>query len=124
MNVLLAQQYPYEVNKFPGGVHTAGYYLARGLLERKDVKVRVLAVSGQARKDLVRVDDGLQVAFLCEKRLRLIPNMTRNVRRLTRQIQAMNPDIVNGNLAVYAAAGVRSGLPTVYTIHGVIHREA
>lgn len=124
MRVLLAQQYPYETNKFPGGVHTAGYYLARGLQERKDVKVSVLAVSGQARRDLDRVDDGLEVSFLSEPVFRVIPNMTRNIRRLTRRIKAIGPDIVNGNLAIYAVAGIRSGIPTVYTVHGVIHREA
>lgn len=124
MKVLLAQQYPFETNKFPGGVHTAGYYLARGLQERDDVDVSVLTVSGQAKADLERVDDGLHVSFLSERKLRLIPNMTRNIRRLTRRIRAIGPDVVNGNLAIYAAAGVRSGIPTVYTIHGVIHREA
>ena len=124
MKLVLAQQYPYETDRFPGGVHTAGYYLARGLQARGDVDVRVLTVSGQADSDMDRVDQGLRVRFLSEPKVRLIPNMTRNIRRLTRNLKALSPDLVNGNLVVYAVAGVRSGIPTVFTVHGVIHKEA
>jgi len=124
IRVVLAEQYPFETNKFPGGVHTAGYYLARGMLGRDDADVRVLAVSGQAPRDMDRVDGGLRVRFLCEPRHRIIPNMSRNIRRLSAELKAMKPDIVNGNLVVYAVAGLRAGLPTVFTVHGVIHREA
>lgn len=124
MKLVLAQQYPYETDKFPGGVHTAGYYLARGLQGRGDVDVRVLTVSGQAPHDMDRVDDDLRVRFLSEPRVRMIPNMTRNIRRLTKNIRDFAPDLVNGNLVVYAVAGVRSGVPTVFTVHGVIHKEA
>lgn len=124
MRVVLAQQYPFETDRFPGGVHTAGYYLARGLQARNDVDVRVLTVSGQAPEDMDRTDDGLRVRFLSEPRVRLIPNMTRNIRRLTRHLRDFAPDLVNGNLVVYAVAGVRSGIPTVFTVHGVIHKEA
>ncbi len=124
MKLVLAQQYPYETDRFPGGVHTAGYYLARGLQARGDVDVRVLTVSGQAASDMDRVDQGLRVRFLSEPKVRLIPNMTRNIRRLIRNLKALSPDLVNGNLVVYAVAGIRSGIPTVFTVHGVIHKEA
>lgn len=124
IRIALAQQYPFETDTFPGGVHTAGYYLARGLQARDDVDVRVLTVSGQASGDMDRVDDGLRVRFLSEPRVRIIPNMSRNIIRLTRELREMNPDIVNGNLVIYAVASLRAGLPTVFTVHGVIHKEA
>lgn len=122
--LVLAQQYPFETNTFPGGVHTAGYYLARGMQAREDIDVRVLTVSGQAPCDMDRVDDGLRVRFLSEPKVRIVPNMSRNIRRLTRQLKEMKPDIVNGNLVIYAVAALRAGLPTVFTVHGVIHKEA
>jgi len=124
MRVVLAQQYPFETNKFPGGVHTAGYYLARGLQAMDDVDVRVVTVSGQAQQDMDRVDEGLRVRFLSEPKVRVIPNMTRNIKRVSQQLRELSPEIVNGNLAIYAVAGLRAGLPTVFTVHGVIHREA
>ncbi len=124
IKVVLAQQYPFETDKFPGGVHTAGYYLARGLQARNDVDVRVLTVSGQAPNDIDRVDDGLRVRFLSEPNVRIIPNMTRNIRRVSRQLRNMKPDMVNANLVVYAVAALRAGIPTVFTVHGVIHKEA
>lgn len=124
VKVLLAEQYPYETDKFPGGVHTAGYYLARGLQARDDVDVRILTVSGQTPHDMDRVDDSLRVRFLSEPKVRVIPNLTRNICRLTKNIRELTPDLVNGNLVVYAVAGVRSGVPTVFTVHGVIHKEA
>jgi glycosyltransferase involved in cell wall biosynthesis len=124
MKVVLAEQYPFETDKFPGGVHTAGYYLARGLQARDDVDVRVVAVSGQAPRDMDRVDDGLRVRFLCEPRVRLVPNMGRNIRRVSAQLREMKPDIVNANMVIYAVAGLRAGIPTVYTVHAVVHREA
>jgi len=124
MKIVLAQQYPYETNKFPGGVHTAGFYLARGMLARDDVDVRVLAVSGQAPHDMDRVDNGLRVKFLSEPKTRFIPNMTRNIRRVTRNLREYKPDLVNANMVIYAVAALRAGLPTVFTVHGVIHKEA
>ena len=124
IRVVLAQQYPFETDTFPGGVHTAGYYLARGMQARDDIDVRVLTVSGQAPRDMDRVDGGLRVRFLSEPKVRIIPNMSRNIRRLSGQLRSMNPDIVNGNLVIYAVAGLRAGLPTVFTVHGVIHKEA
>lgn len=124
LRLVLAQQYPFETDKFPGGVHTAGYYLARGLQAREDIDVRVLTVSGQSPCDMNRVDDGLRVRFLSEPKVRIIPNMSRNIRYLTAQLREYRPDLVNGNLVIYAVAGVRSGIPTVFTVHGVIHKEA
>lgn len=124
MKVVLAEQYPFETDKFPGGVHTAGYFLARGLQGRDGIDVRVLSVSADAPHDLDRVDDGLPVRFLSEPRRRLYPNMGRNIRRLTVELRKMKPDIVNGNMVIYAAAGLRAGIPTVYTVHAVVHREA
>lgn len=124
IRLLLAQQYPFETNRFPGGVHTAGYYLARGMQLRDDIDVRVLTVSGQAPGDMDRVDDGLRVRFLSEPKARVIPNMSRNIRRLTAQVREIKPDIVNANLVVYAVASLRTGSPTVFTVHGVIHKEA
>ncbi len=124
IRLLLAQQYPFETNTFPGGVHTAGYYLARGMQLRDDIDVRVLTVSGQAPGDMDRVDAGLRVRFLSEPKVRIIPNMSRNIRRLAAQVREINPDIVNANLVIYAAASLRAGLPTVFTVHGVIHKEA
>ncbi len=122
--MVLAQQYPYETDKFPGGVHTAGYYLARGMQAISDVDVRVLTVSGQAPRDMDRVDDSLRVRFLSEPKVRLIPNMTTNIRKLVKHLRGFNPDLVNGNMVIYAVAGIRAGLPTVFTVHGVIHKEA
>ena len=81
MKLVLAQQYPYETDRFPGGVYTAGYYLARGLQARGDVDVRVLTVSGQAASDMDRVDQGLRVRLLSPPKVRLIPNTTRKIRR-------------------------------------------
>lgn len=124
IRLVLAQQYPFETDTFPGGVHTAGYYLARGMQARDDVDVRVLAVSGQAPQDMDRVDAGLRVRFLSEPKVRVVPNMSRNIKRLTQQLREMRPDIVNGNLVIYAVAALRAGLPTVFTVHGVIHKEA
>ncbi len=124
IRLVLAEQYPFETDKFPGGVHTAGYFLARGLQRREDIDARVLTVSADAPRDIDRVDDGLPVRFLAEPKARLIPNMGRNIRRLTAQLREMKPDIVNGNMVIYAAAGLRAGIPTVYTVHAVVHREA
>ena len=106
IRIALAQQYPFETDTFPGGVHTAGYYLARGLQARDDVDVRVLTVSGQAPGDMDRVDDGLRVRFLSEPRVRIIPNMSRNIICLTQELREMNPDIGGRITARGSADGV------------------
>jgi glycosyltransferase involved in cell wall biosynthesis len=52
-----------------------------------------------------------------------VPNLSTNVGRLREAIDRLEPDLVHGESAVGTMAGVKSGRPTVHTIHGVIHKE-
>ena len=46
-----------------------------------------------------------------------------SVGRVVRQIASVKPDLVHAHAGHFAYAGVRSGRPTIYTIHGVLSRE-
>jgi len=124
MKVLHAQQYPFDPQKIPGGVFSAGYHLSHELAEMPGVEVSVVTLTKEVERDLHRVDGRVPVTFLAEKRRRIVPNMISSVPRVAATIRQAHPDIVCAQLAVYGVAALRTRVPSVYLIHGVIHREA
>jgi glycosyltransferase involved in cell wall biosynthesis len=57
-------------------------------------------------------------------RRRLVPNTLRSIFVVERLLRQVQPDVVNTHAAHYTVAALRAGYPTVFTIHGVVHREA
>jgi glycosyltransferase involved in cell wall biosynthesis len=124
MKVLHAQQYPIDPTRIPGGPFSAGYHLSHELAAMPDVEVSVVTVTRDVKKDLRRVDGNVPITFLARKRRRLVPNMLTDVPRIVQEIEKTGPDIVCAQLAVYGVAALRVNIPSVYLIHGVIHKEA
>lgn len=61
--------------------------------------------------------------YLAMPRRRIVPNLLTSIRRVIRELRAVEPDIVHAHAAHYAFAATRAGYPTIYTIHGVLPRE-
>jgi glycosyltransferase involved in cell wall biosynthesis len=57
-------------------------------------------------------------------RQRLVPNTLTSIGRVEQALRQLQPDVVSTHAAHYTVAALRAGCPTVYTIHGVVHREA
>jgi len=124
VKVLIVSPYPLlDPVRIRGGVEAAAFYLARGLNTLNDVKVSVLCDTKSVSQFTKCFDNGILVNYIPNPRIRVIPNLLLNVYRLRHEIAKMQPDIVHSHSSWGALAGLRAGLPIVYTIHGVVHRE-
>ncbi|MBC7232660.1 MAG: glycosyltransferase family 4 protein [Chloroflexi bacterium] len=124
LKVALVTPYPVDVRRIPGGVRSVAYYLAQGLRCFQDLDIHVLHCHSEVPENRVEVEDNLAVHYMAMPKRRVVPNTMVAVERVARELRRLRPDVVNAHAPHYAVAALRSGYPTIYTIHGVIHREA
>ncbi|MBC7260702.1 MAG: glycosyltransferase family 4 protein, partial [Chloroflexi bacterium] len=124
LKVALVTPYPVDVTRIPGGVRNVAYNLVRGLRSFRDLDIYVLHCHSEVPENRVQVEDNLTVHYMSMPRRKVVPNMILAVERVARELRRLKPVVVNAHAPHYAVAALRSGYPTIYTIHGVIHREA
>lgn len=125
MNVVVVAPYPMlNPVRIRGGVEAAALYLVRGLNTLQGVHVRVLSDTKLVSQTLLCDDNGIPVEYIPTPRIHFLPNSIVSLLRLRRRISAIGPDIVHSHSAWGTLAGIYAGIPTVYTIHGVPHRES
>ncbi len=123
MKVALVGPYPTDTSLIPGGVAAVVFYLAQAMREDPDIELHVLTTTKAFEHEQVVKDGALTVHYLPEPRSRIVPNLLTNVDRLKRAIERLDPDLIHSESPVGTVAGIRSGRPTVHTIHGVVHNE-
>ena len=124
MKLALVTPYPVDQNRIPGGVRNAAYHLVQELRRFEDLDVHVFHCHSEVPDDRVEALGNLTLHHMSMPRKRIIPNTIRAVGRIAKALHSLQPDVINAHEAHYAMAGFRSGRPTVYTIHGIAHREA
>lgn len=124
MKVALATPYPVDVTRIPGGVRTVAYNLVQGLRHFDDMDIHVLHCHSEIPANRVESEGHLTVHYMTMPRRRVVPNTILAVKRVTQALRRLQPDVVNAHAPHYAVAAFQSGYPTVYTVHGVTHREA
>ncbi len=135
MRVAMLTFYPEDPARVSGGVRMVSVNLVEALRRHPDLDLRVIhchsdmVASGPAEPDRIVEIAGapgegrLTIAYLPLPRRSLIPNLTMAVSRLKRYLCALQPDLVHAHVGHFAYVGVQVGLPTIYTIHGVLSRE-
>lgn len=124
MRLALLIDYPVDPNRIPGGVRAVAYHLAQGLARHADLEVHVVHCHSEVPADQVVQHGQVTVHYLSRPRRRIIPNLITGVGRVAGVLRELQPDLVNAHTSQYAYAALRAGFPTIYTIHGVAHREA
>jgi glycosyltransferase involved in cell wall biosynthesis len=108
-----------------GGVDAVVLALARGLAGRPGVELSVVTALPGLSGPEVRVGDGFTLHCVPRTRGGRLTGQRQVVDALAGQIAQLAPDIVHAHSAgIYAGGALRSGLPAVITLHGIIHREA
>jgi glycosyltransferase involved in cell wall biosynthesis len=69
-------------------------------------------------------DQNLHLHYLALPTRRVVPNILRSVFLIQKTLELLRPDVVNSHTPPFTVASLRAGLPTLFTIHGVVHREA
>jgi len=123
MKVVLATPYPVDPSYIPGGIRAAAYNLVQGLKSLPDMEIHVIYCHSDVPRDAVVKQDNVTVHYLAMPKERIIPNLIRGLGRIRRRIEEIAPDVINAHLSHYAVAALRSGYPTVWTIHWISHRE-
>lgn len=124
MRLALLIDYPVEPDRIPGGVRAVAYHLAQGLARHADLEVHVVHCHSEVPADRIVRHGRVMVHYLSRPRRRIIPNLITGVGRVAGLLRELQPDLVNAHTSQYAYAALRAGFPTIYTIHGVAHREA
>jgi glycosyltransferase involved in cell wall biosynthesis len=124
MRLALLIDYPVDPNRIPGGVRAVAYHLAQGLARHADLDVHVVHCHSEVPADRTAQHGRVTVHYLSRPRRRVIPNLITGVGRVAGMLRELQPDLVNAHTSQYAFAALRAGFPTIYTIHGVAHREA
>ncbi len=124
LRVALVALYPAPGAKAPGGVRVVVQNLVQVLRTYEDLQIELIHCHSDIEQDAVVQDGSIRVHYLAMPRRRVVPNTLASIGRVQRVLQTLKPDVVNAHGPHYAIAALRSGLPTIYTIHGVMHREA
>ena len=122
MRIALVGDFPLRPERIAGGVEAAFVYLVRGLVALDDLDVHVLTLGQPAR-------DGPAPPPVPGASFHVLPpfprfELARNFRtyqeRIDARLATIAPDVVHAQGATdHAYVALRSGYPTVITVHGV-----
>jgi glycosyltransferase involved in cell wall biosynthesis len=123
VKIALLIDYPVDPTRIAGGVRAVAYHLCQGLARHADLDLHVIHCHSEAPATQVVQHGRVTVHYLTRPRRRIVPNLITGVGAVTEALRALQPDLVNAHTPQYGFAALRAGLPTLYTIHGVPHRE-
>src|SRR5690242_12415095 len=128
LKVLMLSDFPRNRSEITGGVDSAAYNLVDALATYTDASVTALAfghgVSAPETHDLVDGRVRLIRVPQEEHGLNTVSRYYRQRKVVGRIIETERPDLVHAQSeGFYATLAVHSGLPNVYTVHGVGLKE-
>jgi glycosyltransferase involved in cell wall biosynthesis len=124
LRVAVVALYPAPGAKAPGGVRAVVQNLVHGLRSFNDLDVHLVHCHADIEQGLTTEDNGVQVEYIAMPKRRVVPNTLRAILQVERVLRKVQPEVVNTHAAHYTIAALRAGFPTVFTIHGVVRREA
>ena len=124
LKVALAIMYPADPSRRSGGLQNVGFNLAAGFRQAEGVELHVVHCTRDVEEDRVVQDGSVFIHYLHIPRKRLVPNLVTSVWRVWRELRRIRPDVVNAHAGHYATAAILAGCPTVYTVHGILKKEA
>ena len=124
LKVAVVALYPAPGGKSPGGVRAVVQSLVRGFQAYHDLEIHVIHCHSDIREDATVENANATIHYLAMPRRRVVPNTLASIVRVERLLRRLWPDVASTHAAHYTLGALRAGCPTVYTIHGVVHREA
>jgi len=126
MQVAIVGDYPLDSAHLRGGVEAAFAYLVKGLRQFEDLQVHIITMQSESHMESTEIEqDGVI--------LHLLPGLARfELARMYRIYQSqlneildrIQPAVVHAQGSTYHAyAALKSGSPTVLTVHGVFRED-
>ena len=117
--------FPRSIDEIAGGVESVMLYLVRELSNSRELKIDVITLDRWNLGARVVDYDGFKVHYLAQSKLVGPARRLHNLRRLSRQLRAIAPDITHAHIAgIYSDAACLSGAPWVLTLHGIRFLES
>lgn len=126
MKVLMVGEFPRSQADIRGGTWAASHNLVEALIKHTDASVATITfrMDIDAEEQLERHGGRLQIWQFPLGRYRGLINHAGQRLAFSRIVRSWKPDLVHAQgEGLYASLAVNSGLPNVYTIHGVRLRE-
>jgi glycosyltransferase involved in cell wall biosynthesis len=124
LKVALAILYPIDPSRPTGGLQNVACNLVKGFQGVPEIELHVVHCTKDADCDHVAQDGSAFIHYLHAPQKRVVPNLVTSVLKARSELRRIEPDVVNAHASHYAAASVLAGYPTVYTIHGIMRKEA
>jgi glycosyltransferase involved in cell wall biosynthesis len=127
MRIAIIGDYPVEQSRISGGVEAAFVYLVRELCQIDNLQVHILTLGNteMARRGQIE-QDGMSIHFLPPfQRFEFARNFRNYQGHLNSKLAQIKPDVIHAQGAAdHAYVALRSGYPTVITVHGVQSEES
>ena len=119
--------YPLTPSDINGGVAAAAYNLVQSLLEHTDIEIVTIGFWPDFDEDKAHViKDGRLTVVRCPKALPRahLRDYRRERKIFNHYIATERPDVIHAQSeGIYASVATNSGMPNVYTIHGIRLKE-
>jgi len=119
MHVLLLVDYPRDPATNPGGPESVAHLLADRLSGEPDLRLSVLSCEVGLEKALQVDRGGVLCSYVPSPRPKIFTRVVRDTLRVTREIRKISPDLIHSHLAQYTLPALRTGIPTIWTVHGI-----
>lgn len=127
MRLAILTQYPLDLNNIRGGVESSMIGLIRELKKFNGLYLYIVTSTKQVDKNKTIVKDGVTFHYISSPKLpNLITTLIIDQYRVKRKIHEINPNLVHAHMTapLYGYPALKSGYPTIITVHGIKSEEA
>jgi glycosyltransferase involved in cell wall biosynthesis len=121
--VVLIGQYPIDPENINGGVEACMLGIVNEFKKYPDIDLHVVTIQ-ILKKDIYQNIEGVSVHYLASPPLpRFLTINTIDRYKVINKIKEINPDLVHGHISNYGYYALKSGYPSIVTIHGIAKEE-
>ncbi len=126
MRIALVGSFPLEPTNFGGGVETSTWNLIEGLATYDDVEIHLITCTSAVPQDLRIERNGVTYHYLRSfDHMQTMTLYMRDRLHVRRKLSEIDPDVVHAqNSQNYGYICLKSGYPTVISVHGIVQEEA
>jgi hypothetical protein len=124
MRIAILASCPLDPGRPRGGVESATVNLLEGLALLEDLEIHAVTSTPALRRERHTRHRGVAYHYLpTPGRLETLSRYAVDRYRIGRQLRMIAPDVVHGDVGKYGFIALKSGYPTVMSIHGIALAE-
>ncbi|AKB30500.1 Glycosyltransferase [Methanosarcina siciliae T4/M] len=121
--VVLLGQYPIDPENISGGVEACILGIVNEFKKYPDIDLHIVTVQ-ILKKNVYKNIEGISVHYLASPPFpRFLTVNTIDRYKVINKIKEINPDLVHGHISNYGYYALKSGYPSIVTIHGIAKEE-